>query len=107
MSDACSKILWLRGLLSDFGFPMVGPTPLYADNTSAIQVTENPFFHEQTKHVKVDCHFIRDVFKRKVISRPHVSSEFELVDIFTKGLPRPHNLFLVRKLMITDSPASI
>ncbi|XXG61103.1 hypothetical protein AAC387_Pa04g2840 [Persea americana] len=45
MSAACSEILWLRGLLSDIGFPAPGATPLYADNTSAIRITENPIFH--------------------------------------------------------------
>nr|KYP48875.1 hypothetical protein KK1_029436 [Cajanus cajan] len=36
MSTACSKIIWLRGLLAKLGFPQIDPTPLYADNTSAI-----------------------------------------------------------------------
>ena len=107
MSAACSEILWLRGLLSDIGFPADGATPLYADNTSAIRITENPIFHERTKHIEVDCHFIRDEFKRDVISLPHVSTELQIVDILTKGLPRPRHQFLAGKLMLVDSPASI
>ena len=107
MSAACSEILWLRGLLTDIGFPAAGATPLYADNTSAIRITENPIFHERTKHIEVDCHFIRDELKRDVISLPHVSTELQLADILTKGLPRPRHQFLVDKLMLVDSPASI
>ena len=107
MSAACSEILWLRGLLSDIGFPAEGATPLYADNTSAIRITENPIFHERTKHIEVDCHFIRDELKRDVISLPHVSTELQFADILTKGLPRPRHQFLVSKLMLIDSPASI
>ena len=49
MSAACSEILWLHGLLLDLGFPQVHPTPLYADNTSTIPITENPVLHERTK----------------------------------------------------------
>ena len=107
MSAACSEILWLRGLLTDIGFPATGATPLYADNTSAIRITENPIFHERTKHIEVDCHFIRNELKRGVISLPHVSTEFQLADILTKSLPRPRHQFLVDKLMLVDSPASI
>ena len=107
MSAACSEILWLRGLLSDVGFPAEGATPLYADNTSAIRITENPIFHERTKHIEVDCHFIRDELKRDVISLPHVSTDLQFADILTKGLPRPRHQFLVSKLMLIDSPASI
>ena len=107
MSAACSEILWLRGLLSDLGFPQSSPTPLHADNTSAIRITENPIFHERTKHIEVDCHFIRDEYLRNVISLPFISSGLQIADIFTKGLPRPRYQFLSSKLMLTDSTASI
>eukprot|EP00268_Persea_americana_P059265 TRINITY_DN7252_c0_g2_i3.p1 TRINITY_DN7252_c0_g2~~TRINITY_DN7252_c0_g2_i3.p1 ORF type:complete len:904 (-),score=94.40 TRINITY_DN7252_c0_g2_i3:300-3011(-) len=103
MSSACSEILWLRGLLSELGFYQTTPTPLHADNTSAIRITENPVFHERTKHIEVDCHFIRDEYDRKVITLPHISTELQLADIFTKGLPRPRHEFLVRKLLLVDS----
>ena len=107
MSAACSEILWLRGLLSDIGFRAEGATPLYADNTSVIRIIENPIFHECTKHIEVDCHFIRDELKHDVISLPHVSFELQIADILTKGLPRACHQFLVGKLMLVDSPASI
>eukprot|EP00268_Persea_americana_P023933 TRINITY_DN23456_c1_g2_i1.p1 TRINITY_DN23456_c1_g2~~TRINITY_DN23456_c1_g2_i1.p1 ORF type:complete len:118 (+),score=12.97 TRINITY_DN23456_c1_g2_i1:25-354(+) len=75
MSSACSEILLLRGLLTDLGFPKTLAAPLHADNTSAIRLTENPVFHERTKHIEVDCHFIRDEYDRDVISLPPVSNE--------------------------------
>lgn len=107
MSNACSEIVWLRGFLSDLGFTQSQTTPLYADNTSAIRITENPVFHERTKHIEVDCHFIRDEYVRDTISLPHISTGLQIADIFTKGLPRPRHQFLVSKLMLIDSPASI
>ena len=54
------------------------------------------------QNIEVDCHFIRDEYDRKVISLPHVSSELQVADIFTKGLPRPHHEFLIRKLLLFD-----
>ena len=44
MSAAFSEILSLHRLLSDIGSPMEGATLLYADNTSATRITENPIF---------------------------------------------------------------
>ena len=58
MSSAYSKILWLRGLFSELGFAQTSPTSLHADNIGAIRITENLVFHERTKHIEVDCHFI-------------------------------------------------
>ena len=59
MSTACYEIVWLRGILSELGFSQPDPTPLYANNTSAIQIVANPVYHDCTKHIEVDCHSIR------------------------------------------------
>ncbi|XXG51938.1 hypothetical protein AAC387_Pa03g0390 [Persea americana] len=76
LSSAYSEILWLQGLLSEFEFAQTSSTPLHANNTGGIQITENLVFHERTKHIEVDRHFIRDEYKRDVISLPHVPTEF-------------------------------
>jgi hypothetical protein len=74
MSATCSEIVWLRGLLAELGFPQSNSTHLHADNTSAIQIAANPVYHERTKHIEVDCHFIREAVDTRVISLPHVST---------------------------------
>ena len=39
--------------------------------------------HEHTKHVDVDCHFIRDAIKDGLLNPFHVSTSEQLADIFT------------------------
>jgi hypothetical protein len=107
MSTACSEIVWLRGLLAELGFPQTTFTPLHADNTSAIQIATNPVFHERTKHIEVDCHSIRDTLESQVISLPHISSDLQVADIFTKAMARQRHQFLVGKLLLVDLPTSI
>ncbi|XP_022860268.1 uncharacterized protein LOC111380842 [Olea europaea var. sylvestris] len=70
MSSACSEIVWLQSLLSELGCPWLMPTPIYADNTSVIQITANPVFNERTKHIEVDCHSIREAYDGCLITFP-------------------------------------
>ncbi|KAM7530049.1 hypothetical protein LguiB_033459 [Lonicera macranthoides] len=107
MSSACSEIVWLRGLMGELGIPQLTPTPLHADNTSAIQIATNPVFHERTKHIEVDCHSIREALDQRVITLPHISSELQAADVFTKALSSQRHQFMVNKLMLFDRPASI
>ena len=104
---ACSEIVWLRGLLSKLGFPPTNPTPLHGDNTSAIQIAANPVYHEWTKHIEVDCHYIREAFTQGVITLPHLTTDLQIADVFTKALTRQRHKFLSSKLMLIDLPASI
>jgi hypothetical protein len=103
---ACSEIIWLRGLLAKLGFSQYDTT-LHADNTSAIQIAVNPVYHERTKHIEVDCHSIHEAMDNRVISLPHVSTDLQIADVFTKAMTRQCHQFLMGKLMILVRPASI
>jgi hypothetical protein len=58
LADTTSELLWLRWLLSDMGVPQSTSSPIHCDNRSAIQIAHNDVFHECTKHIEIDCHFI-------------------------------------------------
>ena len=107
ISAACSEILWLRGLLAEIGCVQSEPTPLHADNTSAIQIAANPLFHERTKHIEVDCHSTQEVLDNRIISLPHISTDLYIADVFTKAMTRQRHQFLVGKLMLFNRPTSI
>nr|KYP53210.1 Retrovirus-related Pol polyprotein from transposon TNT 1-94 [Cajanus cajan] len=86
-----NEITWLRNLLADFNIN----TPfasVYCDNKVVIHIASNPTFHERTKHLEIDLHFIRDKVTKGVIKLIHVRKYHQLADVFTKSLPK--NAFL-------------
>jgi hypothetical protein len=102
ISSACSEVLWLRGLLGELGVPQFSPTCLHADNTNAIQLATNPVFHERSKHIEVDCHSIREEVAQNVINLPHVLTNLQIADVFTKALKHERHKFMVDKLLLSD-----
>lgn len=61
-------------------------TPIMCDNTSAIAISQNPVHHSRSKHIELRHYFIRDHVERKDIVVEKFSTEYNLVDIFTKPL---------------------
>ena len=103
MSSACSEIIWLVRLLKELGITIPTPIILNANNTSAIQIALNPVYHECTKHIEVECHFIREKLEEKILTLPHVASTHQIADLFTKAINRDRHQFLISKLMLFDT----
>ncbi|KAJ9548762.1 hypothetical protein OSB04_021305 [Centaurea solstitialis] len=87
MAQTTCELIWLRNLLGELGFAQSKPMNLYCDNEAAIHIANNPVFHERTKHIEVDCHFIREKLEDGTISTPFVRTGGQLADVFTKALP--------------------
>jgi len=66
MTHTTCEMVWLKNLLMELDFRQPGPMPICCDNQSAIYIAQNPVFHERTKHIEIDCHFVRDAWTKKV-----------------------------------------
>lgn len=102
MATTTCEIIWLRGLLGDMGLVFTKATPLHCDNQSALHLAANPIFHEQSKHIEVDCHFIREKIQTHVISTAHISTKVQPADVFTKALASDQHQFLISKLAMIN-----
>ena len=47
-------------LLKDFGVFLFALPILWCDNVSTLAIASDSVFHACTKHIEVDCHFVRE-----------------------------------------------
>ncbi|XP_019240489.1 PREDICTED: uncharacterized protein LOC109220472 [Nicotiana attenuata] len=83
MCRVVAELTWLTRLLEDPSISSSLPVPVYSDSKAAINIARNPVFHERTKHVELDCHFVRQQFLSSLISLSLVPSSSQLADLFT------------------------
>jgi pyruvate-formate lyase-activating enzyme len=84
MASTASELIWIKQVLVDLKININEPMKMFCDNQAARHITSNLIFHERTKHIEVDFHFIRGKIQLKEIETPFVKSEDQLADIFTK-----------------------
>jgi Reverse transcriptase (RNA-dependent DNA polymerase) len=86
MPSTVSELIWVKQLLKDIGIETRDPMKIFCDNQAARHIALNPVFHERTKHIEVDCHFIREKVQSKEIDTLYVKSGDQLADMFMKEL---------------------
>ena len=74
MAQSVCEIMWISQLLMKVGIKTSILTKLWCDNQVALHIASNLVFHEQTKHIEIDCHFIREKIKLGLISIGYVKT---------------------------------
>ena len=104
MRRICAELTWLNRLFAEFEVPNITPIPLKCDNMAAIYIARNPVFHERTKHIDIDCHFVREKLQSGLISLSHLPTAEQPADVFTKVLSGPDHIRAVSKLGLVPHP---
>lgn len=76
MAMTTCKLVWLKSLLCDL--LLVHPQCIlpYYDNGATLHITHNPLFHERTKLIGLNCHFVCEKYLCGLILHMHVSISF-------------------------------
>ena len=59
-SSSC-EVVCLRKLLFDLFDLQLDATCILFNNQSCVKLSENPVFHDKSKHIEVKYHYIRDM----------------------------------------------
>ena len=81
-----SKLIWLKALLASLGVFHDSAMHLHCDSQAALHIAKNLVFHERTRHIELDCHFVQEKLEVGDITFSYIPSKHQPVDIFTKGL---------------------
>jgi hypothetical protein len=58
---AVRKAVWLRKLLADLFSHEMDSTVIHCDNQSCVKLSENPVFHDKSKHIEIKYHYLKDM----------------------------------------------
>eukprot|EP00253_Pinus_taeda_P002465 PITA_02465 len=99
----CEDILFSKLLVNLFRRRMEASRIMY-DNQSCIRLSENPVFHNRTKHIDIRCHFVRDSVQRRAIQLRYTPTGEQVADILTKAVGRTKFVHFRDKMGIVKNP---
>ena len=98
IAQSICEIMWICQLLMEVGIETSIPATLWCHNQAAMHIASNLVFHERTKHIEINYHFVREKIQLGLISIGYVKTEERLGDIFTKALSGDQVSYLCNKL---------
>ena len=82
------QIMWMKQMLKDIGIEFSKPIIIHCDITSTVSMSKNHVLHPKTKHISIKYHVLREKVTEKKIELEYISTKQNIVDIFTKPLPK-------------------
>jgi hypothetical protein len=67
LSVAFREVVWLHKLLTNLFDHEMDSTIIHCDNQSCVKLSENPVFHEKSKHIEIKYHYIIDMVQKKAV----------------------------------------
>ena len=99
---AC-ELTWVRRLVQELGDVFTGLMEMYCDNEASMHISKNHIFHERTKHIEVECHYVREKIVGTENEPPSiepvwVKTTVQVADILTKPFGGPQIESICNKL---------
>jgi hypothetical protein len=103
LSVAVREVVWLHKILTNLFDHEMDPTTIHCDNQTYVKISENPMFHDRSKHFEIKYHYIRDMVQRKTIHVQYLSTHEQIADIFTKPLSKTKFEYLCEILGLVEN----
>ena len=85
---AARDLIFARDLLVELAIPLEGPSVMWSDSKSAVDMSRDPVAFKMTKHILRAAEFLRDLVARLVIEVRHLPGRVMIADLLTKAVAR-------------------
>ena len=99
LCEATRETVWFRRLLADLGFAVPGPTTMWQDNQSTIQMVDGHRNFQSSKHINPKFHYTGEQVEAGLIRLAYLDTAEMTADILTKPLPGASYKYLAAKLL--------
>ena len=69
------EAVWLHKLVSGLFDHVLDSTVIYCDNHSCVKLSENPMFHDRSKHIEIKYYFICDKVQKGEVILQYISTD--------------------------------
>ena len=102
-SDASREAVWLRKMLFDLFDSSLEPVVIHCDNQSYVKLSENPVFHDRSKHIEMRYHYVRDMVQRRAVNLRYIPTHEQTADVLTKPLSKTKFEYFRDKLGVMEN----
>jgi hypothetical protein len=88
LSVVVREAVWIHNLLAYLFGHVLDSIVIHFDNQICVKISENPVFHDKSKHIDIKYHYIRYMVKRKRVLVQYLPTDEKVVDVLTKPLTR-------------------
>ena len=85
---AARELLFAIDLALEFGLEFHGPSVIYCDSKSAVEMAYDPVSFKKTKHIMRAAEYLRDLVAREAIMVKHLPGSRMIADLLTKAVAR-------------------
>ena len=88
LTEAAKTVVWLTRWLDELAFRRTDDAPiqLLGDNKASLALVKNPEYHQRTKHIDIQYHYVRQVYEDGLIGLDFTPTASQAADILTKPL---------------------
>ena len=92
---------WLRNLYEELGYAQEFPITIKGDNDGSIAMAKNQQFHNRSKHIAIQWHWVRDLVEQELIKIETCQDPQQTPDVLTKALLCPKHCQHTSKMGLT------